>query len=71
VNSDELRKEAAALLGSFYESDEREFWPKRQFVQKAPAEVRIIDAAVKVLARYDVWDLAEDTGRKLVNNRDV
>jgi hypothetical protein len=71
VNSDELRKEAAALLGGFYESDEREFWPKKKFIQKTPEEVRIMDSAGKILARYDVWDLIDDTGRKLVDSRDA
>ena len=67
VNSEELRKDAATVLGGFYESDEHAFWPKSQLAHMTPEEVRILDAAGKVLARYDVWDLIEDTGRKLVN----
>jgi hypothetical protein len=30
-----------------------------------------MDSAGKILARYDVWDLIDDTGRKLVDSRDA
>ena len=69
VTSADLRKQAAAMLRSFYDSDEFAFWPKKQFFQKAPEEVRIVDSAGDVVARYDICDLIADMGHQLVGNR--
>jgi hypothetical protein len=53
-------------LLSFYDGNGQAFWPKPQYGQWVPEVVRIVDDDGELLTTYDVHDLAEDTGRKLV-----
>jgi hypothetical protein len=53
-------------LLSFYDGNDQTFWPKPQYGQSAPEVVQIIDDDGELLTKYDVNDLADDTGRKLV-----
>jgi len=52
-------------LSSFYEGNDQIFWPKPQYDQWAPELVQIVDDDGELLVRYDINDLAQDTGRKL------
>ena len=51
---DGLAELAKDILISYYEADDRFFWPKSSYSDKAPQGVRIVDASRKVLARYNV-----------------
>ncbi|HLZ79120.1 MAG TPA: hypothetical protein VKQ09_07255 [Sphingomonas sp.] len=53
-------------LLSFYDGNDRAFWPKPQYGQWAPEVVKIVEDDGELLTKYDINDLAEDTGRKLV-----
>lgn len=52
-------------LLSFYDGSDQAFWPKLQYGQSAPELVRMVDDNGELLAKYDINDLAQDTGRKL------
>ena len=52
-------------LLSFYDGNDQAFWPKPQYGQWAPEIARMVDDNGALLAKYDVDDLAQDTGRKL------
>jgi hypothetical protein len=53
-------------LLSFYDGNDQAFWPKPRYGQWAPEVVRIVGDDGELLTKYDINDLAEDTGRKLV-----
>ena len=53
-------------LLSFYDGNDQTFWPKPQYGQSAPEVVQITDDDGELLTKYDIDDLAGDTGRKLV-----
>jgi hypothetical protein len=65
VEISKLREHAKDALASFYTGNDRAFWPKEQFRDKAPEEIRIVDAAGEVVARYDIRDMIADTKRQL------
>jgi hypothetical protein len=65
----DLATQTATMLRAHYNSDGKQIWPKKQYFQKAPEEVRIVDDAGRVVARYDIRDLISDTGCELVGNR--
>ena len=69
VPQDGLAKLARDILMSYYEGDDRFFWPKPSYGDKAPQGVRIVDDSGKVLSRYNVYDLSDDTGRELVDSK--
>jgi hypothetical protein len=69
VSPADLRKHAALMLNGFYDHDEFESWPKREFFQKAPEEVRIVRDDGAIMIKYDLLDLIKDTGRRVVGNR--
>jgi hypothetical protein len=52
-------------LLSFYDGNDHVFWPKPQYGQSVPEVVQILDDDGELLIKYDVNDLAQDTGRKL------
>ena len=52
-------------LLSFYDGNDHAFWPKPQYGQSAPEMVQIKDDDGGLLTKYDINDLAEDTGRRL------
>jgi hypothetical protein len=52
-------------LLSFYDGNDRVFWPKVEYGQWVPEVVQILDDDGELLTKYDVNDLAADTGRKL------
>jgi hypothetical protein len=52
-------------LLSFYDGNDQVFWPKSEYGQWVPEVVQMVDDDGGLLARYDINDLAEDTGRKL------
>jgi hypothetical protein len=56
------------VLMSFYDGNDREFWPKDQYRERAPQVARIIDTAGQVVAQYDIDDLAEDTARRAADH---
>jgi hypothetical protein len=62
----ELREHAREALLGFYTGNEYEFWPKKEYLDQAPEEVRIVDANGSEIARYDVQDAIADTRRQLV-----
>jgi hypothetical protein len=66
IPASDLKEHAKAALMGFYANDQHEFWPKEQFRDKAPEEVRIVDAAGNVVARYDIRDIIAETNRQLV-----
>jgi hypothetical protein len=66
VPAAELREHARDALLSFYVGNDHEFWPREEFRDKAPEEVRIVDAAGSVIAGYDIRDIISDTNRQLV-----
>src|SRR5262249_27598893 len=53
-------------LLSFYDGNDQVFWPKSEYGQWAPELARIVDDDGELLAKYDIDDLAQDTGRKLL-----
>jgi hypothetical protein len=53
----------------YYEGDDRFFWPKPAYGDKAPQRVRIVDGSGTVLSRYNLYDLSDDTGRELVDSK--
>ena len=69
VPEEALAELARDILMSYYKGDDRFFWPKPPYADKAPQGVRIIDDSGKVLSRYNVYDLSEDTRRELVESR--
>ena len=69
VPEEDLAALARDILMSYYKADGRFFWPKPSYGNKAPQGVRIVDASGKVLARYNVYDLSEDTRRELVDSK--
>lgn len=52
-------------LLSFYDGNDVAFWPKPQYGQWAPEIARMVDDGGDLLAKYDINDLTQDTGRKL------
>ncbi len=52
-------------LLSFYDGNDQVFWPKALYGQWAPELVQMVDDDGELLAKYDINDLAEDTGRHL------
>jgi hypothetical protein len=57
----ELLEHAKAALMSFYDGNEHDFWAKPQFREGGlPEEVRIVDDAGKVVARYDAREAIAD-----------
>jgi hypothetical protein len=57
----ELLEHAKAALMSFYDGNEHDFWAKPQFRDGGlPEEVRIVDDAGKVVARYDAREAIAD-----------
>jgi hypothetical protein len=69
VPQDGLAELARDILMSYYEGDDRFFWPKPSYGDKAPQGVRIVDGSGKVLSRYNVYDFSDDTGRELVDSK--
>jgi hypothetical protein len=69
VPQDDLAELARDILMSYYDGDDRFFWPKPSYGDKAPQGVRIVDDGGTVLSRYNVYDLSDDTGRELVDSK--
>ena len=72
VSEDALAELARDILMSYYEGDDRFFWffwPKPSYGDKAPQGVRIVDDSGKVLSRYNVYDLSDDTRREPVDSK--
>jgi hypothetical protein len=69
VPEEGLAELAIDILVSYYEGDDRFFWPKPSYGDRAPQGVRIIDDSGRVLSRYNVYDWSDDTGRELVDRR--
>ena len=69
VPEDALAELARDILMSYYEGDDRFFWPKPSYGDKAPQGVRIVDDSGKVLSRYNVYDLSDDTRREPVDSK--
>jgi hypothetical protein len=69
VSEDALAELARDILMSYYEGDDHFFWPKPSYGAKAPQGVRIVDDSGKVLSRYNVYDLSDDTRRELVDSK--
>ena len=69
VAEDDLPELARDILMSYYAGDEHFFWPKPSYGDKAPQGVRIVDDSGKVLSRYNVYDLSDDTRRDLVHSK--
>jgi hypothetical protein len=69
IPEDALARLARDILMSYYEADDRFFWPKPSYGDKAPQGVRIVDRSGKVLSRYNVYDVTEDTRRELIGSR--
>lgn len=65
VSVDYLDELVRDELLSFYDGNDHAFWPKPQYGQSAPEMVQILDDDGELLTKYDINDLAEDTGRKL------
>jgi len=68
-SEDGIAELARNILISYYEADDRFFWPKPSYGARAPQGVRIVDPTGKVISRYNVYDLSDDTGRELVDIR--
>jgi hypothetical protein len=69
VSQDGLAELARGILMSYYQADDRFFWPKPSYGDTAPQAVRLVDGSGKVLARYNVYDWSDDTGRELVDSK--
>ena len=69
VPEDALAELVRDILMSYYEGDDHFFWPKPSYGDKAPQGVRIVDDSGKVLSRYNVYDLSDDTQRGLVDSK--
>ena len=69
VPEDALAELARDILMSYYEGDDRFFWPKPSYGDRAPQGVRIVDDSDKVLSRCNVYDLSDDTGREPVDSK--
>jgi hypothetical protein len=69
VSQDGLAELARDILMGYYEGDDRFFWPKPAYGDKAPQGVRIVDGSGTVLSRYNLYDLSDDTGRELVDSK--
>ena len=68
VPGDGLAELARDILLCCDDGDDR-VSPKPSYGNKAPQRVRIVDDSGKVLSRYNVYDLSEDTGRELVDSK--
>jgi len=69
IPEDDLAQLARDILMAYYDGDDRFFWPKPSYGNKAPEGVRIVDDRGEVLSRYNVYDLSEDTRRELVGSK--
>ena len=69
VSEDAPAELARDILMSYYEGDDRFFWPKPSYGDKAPQGVRIVDDSGKVLSRYNVYDWSDDKRRELVDSK--
>ena len=69
VSRDGRPELARDILMGYYEGDDRFFWPKPSYGDKAPQGVHIVDDSGTVLSRYNVYDLSDDTGRELVDSK--
>ena len=69
VSQDGLAELARDILMGYYEGDDSFFWPKSSYGDKAPQGVRIVDGSGKVVSRYNVYDLSDDTGQELVDSK--
>ena len=65
----ELARDILMGYYGYYEGDDRFFWPKPSYGDKAPQGVRIVDDSGKVLSRYNVYDLSDDTRREPVDSK--
>jgi hypothetical protein len=63
----ELKSQAKSILSRFYEGDERQFWPKRQFGANPPQVVSVLSSDGALLASYSIRDLSEETARTLAD----
>ena len=65
VSGADWKARAKEALMSFYEGDGEELWPKAECQGQPPEEVAIRDPYGKLLAAYDICNMAADSKRRL------